>query len=100
MTTMLPSMVDPDAAQGFSGSFGVAIRGGPRFVVAVADLAARVEPAGTREVDCHVSLAPVPGLLLAYRRIPRWRAVAMGGVTTWGRRPWLTWRFPVLFQRP
>jgi Mycothiol maleylpyruvate isomerase N-terminal domain len=100
MTQMLPSMVDPATAQGFSGSFGVAIRGGPRFIVAVADLAAQVEPAGTREVDCHMSLAPVPGLLLAYRRIPRWRAVTVGGVGAWGRRPWLTWRFPMLFQRP
>lgn len=100
MTGMLPSMVDPAAARGFAGRFDVAIRGGVRFVIGVADLAAEIAPAGSRPVDCHMSLAPVPALLLAYGRIPRWRAAAAGGVTAWGRRPWLAWRFPALFQRP
>jgi hypothetical protein len=100
MTCMLPVMLDPTTADGFTGSFDVAIRGGVRFVIDVAGLAAEVSSARSRPVDCHISIAPVPALLLAYGRISRWRVAAAGGVTAWGRRPWLAWRFPVLFQRP
>jgi len=100
MSEMLPLLVDPAGARGFTGSFEVRIRRAPRFVLRVDAGEARAEPAGGRGVDCVLSLSGCDALLVGFRRRRLWRAIASGGALALGRRPWLGLRFNQLFRLP
>ncbi len=54
-TALLPRYLDPVAARGVTAGYQVRVRGGPRFVLRVADGAATVEPGAAGPVDCHIS---------------------------------------------
>jgi len=100
MSEMLPLLVDPAGARGFTGSFEVRIRRAPSFVIRLAAGQARTAPAGGGEVDCVLSLSGCDALLVGFRRRRLWRAMASGGALAFGRRPWLGLRFNTLFQMP
>jgi uncharacterized protein (TIGR03083 family) len=97
MSEMLPRMLDERSARGFTGSFEVRVRGGERFVLRIADGRAWSEPAGSRDVDCVLSLSAYHALLMGYDRVPAWRVIASGKAWAFGHRPWLGPRFDRLF---
>jgi hypothetical protein len=100
MSEMLPLLVDPGGAHGFTGSFEVRVRRAPRFVLRVDAGRARAVPADGREVDCVLSLSGCDALLVGFRRRKLWQAIASGGAFAFGRRPWLGLRFHTVFQLP
>jgi len=100
MSEMLPLLVDPAGARGFTGSFEVRIRQASRFVVRVDAGRAWTVPADGREVDCVLSLSGCDALLVGFRRRKLWQAIASGGALAAGRRPWLGLRFHTLFRLP
>jgi hypothetical protein len=100
MSEMLPLLVDPAGAHGFTGSFEVRIRRAPRFVVRLDAGQARAVPADGRDVDCVLSLSGCEALLVGFRRRKLWRAIASGGALAFGRRPWLGLRFHKVFRLP
>ena len=100
MSEMLPLLVDPVGARGFTGSFEVRIRRASRFVVRVDAGRAWTVPADGREVDCVLSLSGCDALLVGFRRRKLWQAIASGGALAVGRRPWLGLRFHTLFRLP
>lgn len=97
MSGMLPHLLDPARAQGLDACFEVRIRGGQRFLLRVADGAARSEAVDGAEADCVLSLAGYTALLVGFRRIPVWRAIATGQALSYGRRAWLGPRFSGYF---
>jgi len=101
ITSMMPLGVNPATTAALRASYEVNVRrGGPRFVVRVDDATARVEAAGSGPVDCHLSADPVALVLVGYGRTSQWGPIAHGKLLTWGRKPWLAFRFTNLFFNP
>ena len=53
-----------------------------------------------RPVDCHVRADPRALLLVTFKRVGLWAAVARGQMLAWGRKPWLALRLPALVANP
>ena len=85
---LLPAVVDERRARDLRMRCELRIRGGSRAVVEIDRGVLRVEPPSGRPVDCRISADPVTFLLLVFHRVGLIRAIARGGVTAWGRRPW------------
>jgi hypothetical protein len=88
---VMPAYVSERAA-GVRARIDLRLRGDPaaRAVLDLADGAMTVHPGPPEErVDCHVSAAPVPFLLVSLRRTGPLRPALTGQVLTWGRKPWL-----------
>jgi hypothetical protein len=100
IATMMPLVVDPEAARGVRAVFALHVRGGPAFVLRVEDGRAGIEALGSQRVDCHLSGDAVSLAMVGYGRISQWRAIARGGLLAWGRRPWLGVRMRGLFFNP
>ncbi|MFF9199707.1 maleylpyruvate isomerase family mycothiol-dependent enzyme [Streptomyces sp. NPDC014779] len=91
MPTVMPLALDPVRARGVDLAFDLALTGGPRLAVVVADGRATVtRDAPPRRYDCRITADPATFLLVSFRRTPIWRAVALGRLRAGGRRPWLT----------
>lgn len=97
--SMMPLIVDPQAARGVEAVYDVRLRGGDRCTVRVAGGAVRVEDGGG-PADCRLSADPVAFLLVGYGRMSQWRAIRSGKLLAWGRRPWLALGFKGLFSNP
>ncbi|MCQ4081697.1 maleylpyruvate isomerase N-terminal domain-containing protein [Streptomyces sp. RB6PN25] len=101
MPAMMPLVVNTAKAQGVSIAFDLAITGGPRLAVVVDDGTATVtRDASPRRYDCRIMAAPTPFLLVSYRRMPLWKAIATGRVRAGGRKPWLGPRLAALVSSP
>lgn len=100
IAAMMPLAVDPDRTAGVEASFGLHVRGGPRFGVHVERGTAAVGQVGARPIDCHISADPVAFLLVAYGRVGQWGPIARGRLLSWGRKPWLALRFKGMFFNP
>jgi hypothetical protein len=93
---LLPALVDADRAGDLTARFEIRVRGGGRGVLAFDDGASRLE--GDGPVDCRLSVDPAAYLLLGFGRTGLVRPVLTGKLLAWGRRPWLSARFPSLFR--
>lgn len=100
MSEMLPLLVDPVGARGFTGSFEIRVRRAPRFVLRVDDGRAEAGPVDGREADCVLSLSGCDALLVGFRRRKLWQSMVTGGAFAFGRHPWLGLRFHTLFRLP
>ena len=100
VTTMMPRVLNPEAAGSASVACDIRLRGGPRAVLTVSDGSARVEPWTSQPVDCHLSADPAAFLLLGYGRINQWAAIARGQLLAWGRKPWRALRLRGYFFNP
>ncbi|MET9536229.1 maleylpyruvate isomerase N-terminal domain-containing protein [Streptomyces sp. NPDC006553] len=101
MPTMMPLGLDAEKARGVSISFDLAVKGGPRLAVVVENGAATVtRDAPPRTYDCRITAEPVAFLLVSFRRMPVWKAIAYGRMRAGGRRPWLAMRLGDLIGSP
>jgi uncharacterized protein (TIGR03083 family) len=98
----LPLFVHPGTTRGLSARFDVRLRGFPeaRAVFAFREgvLAVEGEPQGP--VDCVLSSAPVPVILVVHQRIGLAGPILRGQMAAWGRRPWLGFRLVDYFDPP
>lgn len=97
-----PYFVNGADAAGVHVSFDVRLRGkdGPRVRFAFDDGTLHVSTGPAGPVDCHVSADPTAFLLVLYGRQGPLRPALSGKIHAWGRKPWLAFRMPSLFQRP
>lgn len=100
LTTAMPRVVDDRSAAGHTARYELRLRGGARFTVTFRDGAAEVTPGPARRPDCTILTDPVAFLLMALGRCGPYSALARGKVLAWGRRPWLSAGFPLLFRAP
>ncbi|MCC3777668.1 maleylpyruvate isomerase N-terminal domain-containing protein [Streptomyces sp. UNOB3_S3] len=101
MPTMMPFAVDAARARGVRIAFDLAVEGGPQLAVVVEDGVATVtRDAPPRAYDCRVTTDPTTFLLIAFRRMPLWKAVVRGAMRPGGRRPWLAPRLSGFFVNP
>ncbi|MFE4309472.1 maleylpyruvate isomerase N-terminal domain-containing protein [Streptomyces sp. NPDC056891] len=101
MPTMMPLGLDAEKARGVGIAFDLAIKGGPRLAVVVENGAATVtRDAPPRAYDCRITAEPVAFLLVSFRRMPVWKAIAYGRMRAGGRRPWLAMRLGELIGSP
>ena len=100
MLTVMPRVADSAATAGLTARYAIRLRGGTAFGVALADGAMSVTAGPPDRPDCTILIEPVAFLLIALGRRNPWRAIALGQIAAWGRRPWLAPRFPYLFTAP
>jgi uncharacterized protein (TIGR03083 family) len=92
--------VDPDAAAGFTGTFDLRLRGHTQLHFVFEDGSLTVAEPADRKVDVHISADPVAFVLVGYGRISQWGPIATGKLVTWGRKPWLAFKFAHLLRNP
>ncbi|WP_282694591.1 maleylpyruvate isomerase family mycothiol-dependent enzyme [Streptomyces sp. CC208A] len=101
LVTVMPLALDTEKAKGVRIAFDLVVEGGPRLAVVVEDGAATVtRDAGPRPYDCRITAAPSAFLLVAFGRMPLWKAVALGRMWAGGRKPWLGMRLNKLISAP
>jgi uncharacterized protein (TIGR03083 family) len=96
---MIPDYLDRERAAGVKASFELRLRGGPRYLISVADQRAVVSSEGGR-ADCWISADPVAFLLVGFGRVGQWGQIARGGMLAGGRKPWLATKFGSLITGP
>ncbi|MFI5801379.1 maleylpyruvate isomerase N-terminal domain-containing protein [Streptomyces sp. NPDC051561] len=101
MPTMMRLALDPEKARGVSMAFDLAVKGGPRLAIVVADGTVTVtRDAPPRVYDCRLTVSPTAFLLVSFRRTPMWQAIARGRMRAGGRRPWRALRLAGLLANP
>ncbi len=98
----LPDFVHPVNAKGLNARFDVRIRKFPeaRAVFAFHDGVLTVEGEPQGPVDCVMSGAGGPMILILHRRIGLAGPILRGQAAAWGRKPWLGLRLVSLFAPP
>ncbi|WP_418961120.1 maleylpyruvate isomerase N-terminal domain-containing protein [Streptomyces tritici] len=101
MPTTMPLALDRAEARGVRLAFDLAVEGGPRLAVVVDDGTATVtRDAPPRRYDCRITAEPTAFLLVSFRRLPLWRAIAAGRMRAGGRRPWRATQLSRLITSP
>jgi uncharacterized protein (TIGR03083 family) len=86
---LLPALVGRAGARDFNATFEVRFRGGETVAQRFHDGTLTITRGAAPSADCRMSVDPTTALLVAYGRIPRWRAALSGKILAWGRKPWL-----------
>jgi uncharacterized protein (TIGR03083 family) len=98
---VMPLIVRDSGASRLTATYEMRIRGSEPYFLLFNDGALTVSSdRGTRGVDCHISAAPSPYLLVSAGRGSRWRPILTGQIVTYGRRPWLANKFKSIFGSP
>ncbi|ROQ26388.1 hypothetical protein EDD98_6019 [Streptomyces sp. PanSC19] len=93
--------LDKEEARGVRIAFDLVVKGGPRLAIVVDDGTMTVtRDAPSRAYDCRLTVAPTAFLLVSFRRMPVWQAIARGRMRAGGRRPWLAPRLGRLVATP
>ncbi|MFB7514586.1 maleylpyruvate isomerase N-terminal domain-containing protein [Streptomyces sp. NPDC056144] len=102
MPVMMGLALDAERARGVSMALDLVVKGGgPRLAVLVDGGAMTVtRDAPPRPYDCRLTVEATAFLLVAFRRVPLWQAVARGRMRAGGRRPWLATRLSRLVVGP
>jgi hypothetical protein len=90
-----PYYLDPEAAAGFTGVFGIAVRGAQPVRIEIADGVAAVSQLHG-VVDCRITADPVAFVTVSYGRATSWSQILRGKMMATGSRPWLATRLPQL----
>jgi uncharacterized protein (TIGR03083 family) len=100
--TMVPDYLDRRRAAGVRMTFELRLRGGPRYLIKVADGEAVVtsEQRGADQPDCWISADPVAFLLVGFGRTGQWGQIVRGKMLAGGRKPWLAGTFGSLITGP
>lgn len=94
-----PYVVD-SAARDLTARIEVRYRGYDTVTLAFDGGELTVTPGPAARADVHLSVDPVAFLLVGYRRQGLGPVVATGKAFAWGRRPFLAFRLPRLFEAP
>jgi uncharacterized protein (TIGR03083 family) len=97
---MMPLTLDQTKARGQRLTAELVLRGGGSLSVVVENGAATVSSEPAPRYDCRVVASPAAFLLLTFRRMPLWRAIAGGHLRSGGRRPWLGPKLYGMFRSP
>lgn len=100
LSPVVESYVDEEAAKGFSATFDVRMRGHSRLHYVFDNGTLTIEEPAGRKADVHISADPVAFMLVGYGRISQWGPIATGKLITWGRKPWLAFKFATLLKQP
>jgi hypothetical protein len=92
--------VDQRRAAGVRACFDIRVRGAGRAYLVLDDGALSIEPPSGRPVDCHISAEPAALFLMIWSRTALWRGALAGGISMWGRRPWLGVRLAGMLRNP
>lgn len=99
--TMVPDYLDRRRAAGLRASFELRLRGGPRYLIEIADgRAVTGESAPGSRPDCWISVDPATFLTVGFGRTGQWGRIARGKMLAGGRKPWLAARFGTLITGP
>jgi uncharacterized protein (TIGR03083 family) len=90
--------LDKEKVKDLSATYEVRLRGGPRVTFAFAGGALDVTPGPARRADCRISADPLAVVLVVYGRTSQWTQIARGKLMSFGRKPWLAFRFAGLFK--
>src|SRR5262249_32309954 len=98
---IMPLIVKDGGASHLTATYEMRIRGSQPYFLVFNDglLTVSSERSGCR-VDCHISAAPSPYLLVSAGRGSQWRPILTGQIVTYGRRPWLANKFKSIFGSP
>ena len=92
--------VDPQTTNGVTVAYEIDLRGRGRSVIRFVDGEFRLEAADTGPVDCVITADPSAYLLVGAGRLSRWSAIALGLLSSSGRRPELALRLSDMFIYP
>ncbi len=100
LVSILPSFVDKQAAQGFTGTFRLKLRGAVPVNLAFDGGKLTASVANGEGADCKISADPEAFLLVGYGRISQWGPILRGKIVASGRKPWLGLKFSQLLVNP
>jgi uncharacterized protein (TIGR03083 family) len=92
--------VNPERTRGYSGAYGIELRGVGEMTVRFTDGVYGLEEAGAGPVDATISADPVAFLMVGAGRLSRYGAIALGLMSAGGDHPELALGFPDLFIYP
>lgn len=99
--TMVPDYLDRERAAGVRASFELRLRGGPRYLIEIADgRAVTGESTPDARPDCWISADPVAFLAVGFGRNGQWGQIVRGKMAAGGRKPWLAGKFGTLITGP
>lgn len=98
IVALIPEYVDRDRTRGLHVTYELRLRGGRRYVIAIDDSTARIDPPNA-SVDCWISADPAAFLLVGYGRVSQWGQVLRGRMLSGGRKPWLGMQFGRLVDK-
>lgn len=97
---IMGTAVNPVAAAGHTGRYGLELRGAANVVVTFIDGVYGFEAPSEVPVDCQLSADPVTYLLVGTGRMSQWTAIAQGLISAGGAHPELAVAFGGLFEFP
>jgi uncharacterized protein (TIGR03083 family) len=100
LLSILPSFVDKKAAEGFTGTFQLKLRGAAPINLIFKNGELSVSLANGTKVDCKISADPEAFLLVGYGRVSQWGPILRGKILASGRKPWLGLKFSRLLLNP
>jgi uncharacterized protein (TIGR03083 family) len=92
--------VIPEAAAGFTATYDIRLRGEWQMDFIFDDGKLSIEEPAGRKADVHISADPVAFALVGYGRVGQWGPSLKGQMVTWGRKPWLAFKFAKLLENP
>ncbi|MGH2805691.1 MAG: maleylpyruvate isomerase family mycothiol-dependent enzyme [Actinomycetota bacterium] len=92
--------VDPRAAAGLRATYDIRVRDHWQMDFIFDDGTLRIEEPSGRKADVHLSADPVAFALVGYGRAGQWGPAIKGQIVTWGRKPWLAFKFAKLLKNP
>ncbi|MBW3536589.1 MAG: maleylpyruvate isomerase family mycothiol-dependent enzyme [Actinobacteria bacterium] len=98
IVALIPEYVDREKTRGLRVTYELRFRGGRRYVVAIDNGTAQIDPPGAR-VDCWISVDPAAFLLVGYGRVSQWGQTLRGRMLSGGRKPWLGLKFGQLVSK-
>lgn len=100
LTPITVHYLDPEQAGDMRACFDLRLRGQTRLFFIVEDGKLSIEEPSARRIDVHISADPAAFMLVGYGRISQWGPIAKGQLLTWGRKPWLAFKFGSLLKNP
>ncbi len=100
LLSILPSYVDKQAAQGFTGTFQLKLRGAVPINLVFENGKLTPSLANGARADCKISADPEAFLLVGYGRVSQWGPILRGKILASGRKPWLGLKFSQLLLNP
>jgi uncharacterized protein (TIGR03083 family) len=100
LSPILPGWLHPRRSAGHTARYEVRVRGQGVHTFDFAGGRLTMNPADARRPDVVISGDAATLLLVLYRRIGHWPAIASGRLAAWGRKPWLALSFVDRFHKP